>query len=122
MMAFVRWRGNSAQLLTTVYDHGRSRQILLANLHGAYATTTSVRKAVAEQFPDVVVDWHAVDQALAIGPSTALPPSPAQLEWATVASWLQDWAMDRTQGFPAERAALQVAAQVLTAWQARRPG
>ncbi len=81
----------------------------------------SVRKAVAVQFPEVVIDWHAVDQALAIGPSTA-PASPAQLEWATVASWLQDWAMDRTQGFPAERAALQVAAQVLTAWQARRPG
>ena len=120
-MAFVRWRGNSAQLLATVYDQGRSRQILLANLHGAYATTPSVRKAVAEQFPDVVVDWHAVDQALAIGPSTA-PASPAQLEWATVASWLQYWAMDRTQGFSAERAALQAAAQVLTAWQARRPG
>ncbi|PSR25977.1 MAG: hypothetical protein C7B46_20415 [Sulfobacillus benefaciens] len=121
-MAFVRWRGHSAQLLTTVYDQGRSRQILWANLHGAYATTPSVRKAVAAEFPDVVIDWHAVDQALAIGPSSSPPPSPAQLEWATVASWLQDWAMDRTQGFSAERAALQAAAQVLTAWQARRPG
>ena len=120
-MAFVRWRGNSAQLLATVYDQGRSRQILLANLQGAYSTTASIRKTVADQFPEVVIDWHAVDRALAIGPPTAVPPSSTQLEWATVASWLQDWAMDRTQGFPDERATLQAAAQVLTSWQARRP-
>ena len=31
-MAFVRWRGNCAELLATVYENGRSRQILLANL------------------------------------------------------------------------------------------
>lgn len=96
-----------------MYDHGRSRQILLANLH---------RTMVAEQFPEVWIDWHAVDQALAIGPATAVPPSSTHLEWATMASWLQDWAMDRTQGLPAERATLQAAAQVLTFWQARRPG
>ncbi len=41
-LAFVRWRGNSAQLLATGYDQGRSRQILLANLHGAYATTAFI--------------------------------------------------------------------------------
>lgn len=105
-----------------MYDQGRSRQILLTPLQGAYATPASVRKAVAEQFPEVVVDWHAVDQALASGPPTAVPPSSRQLEWATVASWLQDWAMDGTQGCPAERAILQAAAQVLTSWQARRPG
>ena len=32
-MAFVRWRGNS---VTTLYDQGRSRQVRLACLGGAY--------------------------------------------------------------------------------------
>ena len=83
-MAFVRWRGNSAQLLATVYDQGRSRQILLANLHGAYATTASVRKTVAEQFPEVVIDWHAVDRALATGPlrqCRQVPRNSSGLRW-----------------------------------------
>ncbi len=121
-MAFVRWRGNSAQLLATRYEHGRSRQILLANLHGAYVTTASLRQTVTERFPEVVIDWHAVDQALALGPTTDTPPSAEQLEWSIVASWLQEWAITGPQGYPGERATLQAAAQVLTTWQARRPG
>ena len=121
-MAFVRWRGNSAQLLATVYDQGSSRQVLLANLHGAFATTPSLRAAVTHDFPSLTIDWSAVDRALAVGPPTAVPPTPQQLQWATVASWLQDWAEDPTQGRPAERAQLQAAARVLTTWQAQRPG
>ena len=38
-MAFVRWRGNSADLLTTVYQEGRSRPVRLAELGGAYTLT-----------------------------------------------------------------------------------
>lgn len=41
-MAFVRWRGNGAQLLATATDQGRPRHLLLANLHGAYRTTPSL--------------------------------------------------------------------------------
>ncbi len=37
-MAFVRWRGNCAQLLTTITVDGRPRHRLLANLHGGFAT------------------------------------------------------------------------------------
>lgn len=31
-MAFVRWQGNSAGLLTTVYEEGAGRQVWLAGL------------------------------------------------------------------------------------------
>lgn len=41
-MAFVRWRGNSASLLTTVYDQGKSRQVLLARLGSGYTVPRSV--------------------------------------------------------------------------------
>ena len=74
-MAFVRWRGNCAQLLATVTDQGRPRHLLLANLHGAYRTTPSVWQQVAQRFPTVVVDWAAIDRALAQGPATA-PAAP----------------------------------------------
>ncbi len=77
---------------------------------------------VVEQFPEVMIDWNTVEQALAIGPVATVSPNSQPLEWATVAPWLQVWAMDVTQGFPAERATWQAAAQVLTSWQARRQG
>lgn len=67
-MAFVRWRGNSAELLTTLYDQGRSRQVRLACLGGAYSVDPLVRATVAERFPAIRVDWEAVDRALAEGP------------------------------------------------------
>ena len=67
-MAFVRWRGNSAELLTTVYDQGRSRQVRLACLGGAYVVAPEIRDRVADHFPGIRVDWEAVDRALAEGP------------------------------------------------------
>ena len=64
--AFVRWRGTCAQLLATVYENGRSRQILLTNLPNAYVLQAQ-RKAVSTRFPDIHVDWAAVDEAIARG-------------------------------------------------------
>ncbi|MDA8204749.1 MAG: hypothetical protein M0Z36_01670 [Thermaerobacter sp.] len=119
-MAFVRWRGNCAQLLTTVYEQGRSRQLLLANLHGGFATSPSLWAAVAERFPSVTVDWAAVDRALAVGPVSASPPTAEQLTWAAVAHHLQKWALETNDGYPEEREALRRAADVLTGWQSRR--
>jgi len=61
-MAFVRWRGNSAELLTTVYGQGRSQQVRLATLGGAYTVEPHVRAAAAERFPGIPIDCAAVDQ------------------------------------------------------------
>ena len=74
-MAFVRWRGNCAELLTTVYENGKSRQILLANLPQDYASDW-VREQVAKEHPDIRVDWLAVERALAHGPKAKPTPEP----------------------------------------------
>ena len=72
-MAFVRWRGNSAALLITVYEKGRSRQVLLAALDCGYRVPAGIQAYVNEHFPDVFVDWNRVNQAMAQGPSSAAP-------------------------------------------------
>ncbi len=72
-MAFVRWRGNCAELLTTVYENGKSRQILLANLPQDYASDW-VREQVAREHPDIRVDWLSVERVLARGPKTKPTP------------------------------------------------
>ena len=74
-MAFVRWRGNCAELLTTVYENGKSRQILLANLPQDYASDW-VREQVAREHPDIRVDWLDVERALARGPKAKPTPEP----------------------------------------------
>ncbi len=74
-MAFVRWRGNCAELLTTVYENGKSRQILLANLPQDYASD-GVREQVVQEHPDIRVDWLAVERALARGPKAKPAPEP----------------------------------------------
>ncbi len=111
-MAFVRWRGNCAQLLATITVDGRPRQRLLCNLHGAYRTTPQFRQHITATFPDVSVDWAAVDHSLAQGPPTAIPPSPEQRQWADAAHRLSEWAtMSRV---------LMMAADILTRWQSYR--
>lgn len=117
-MAFVRWRGNCAQLLATVTVDGRPRQRLLSNLHGAYRTTPQFRQCIADAFPDVSVDWVAVDRSLAQGPPTAIPPSPEQLQWAEAAHRLSVWATTSTD--PEDRRVLTMAADLLTRWQSYR--
>ena len=74
-MAFVRWRGNCAELLTTVYENGKSRQILLANLPQDYAAGW-VREQVATNHPDIRVDWLAVERVLSRGPKANPHPEP----------------------------------------------
>ncbi|MGC8474411.1 MAG: hypothetical protein ACP5PW_08425 [Candidatus Dormibacteria bacterium] len=115
-MAWVRWRGGCAQLLATVWDHGRSRQVLLVNLQGAYAASTRLRAAVTAQFPTIPVDWAAVDRALAAGPPGTPALTPPQNTWATVAHDLRTWAL--ATEVPSERGALDAAAAVLTTWLA----
>ena len=64
-MAFVRWRGNCAQLLATLSVQGHSRQICLANLEGRYAVPDWIRMRVQDEHPAIRVDWERIDRALA---------------------------------------------------------
>ncbi|NMP25040.1 hypothetical protein [Sulfobacillus harzensis] len=119
-MAWVRWRGQSAQLLATVWEDGRSRQRVLANFHGAYSVSWSLREAVARNFPGLPIDWAAVSEALAQGPPAEPPLSPTAWDWARVEHQLQVWA-HQSWGDAPERACLQAAAAVLSSWRSRHP-
>lgn len=94
-LAFIRWRGNSAELLTTVYDKGRSRQVRLACRGLVHAARAEDRADVASRFPYVRVDWDAVDQTLAIGP-------PAPQASRTAHGWPNDRLLCRAPDY-AER-------------------
>ena len=116
-LAFIRWRGSSASLLATVYTAGRSRQILLANLGGAYAVHPALQARVTPQFPTIRVDWAAIDRALAAGPPGSAPLTAEQWTWEAAAHALRDWA--RQTAVPGDRGSLENAAAVLTNWMAR---
>jgi len=121
-MAWVRWRGHCAELLATVYENGRSRQRCLANLRGAYAVPEDIRQQVTTQYPQLRIDWAAIDAALAQGPPGAAPLTPDQQTWLTVETALRQWAHDATLGWPDERACRLRAANILTHWRANEPG
>ena len=118
-MAFVRWRGNCAQLLATITVEGRPRHQWLANLHGAYRTSPRLWAQIAAEFPTLVVDWAAVDRALALGPPTGIPPTPQQLTWADTAHQLSVWSTQPGHA-AAEQQILAQAAEILTRWHSQR--
>ena len=120
-MAFVRWRGNCAQLLTTIFEQGRSRQVRLAVLRGRYASAAE-QSLVQRDFPQIQVDWQAVDAALAKGPPAIAPQVPPEhLEWAAVEHHLRTWAERARPQWPKDAQRLDRAAEVLTWWRAGRP-
>ena len=113
-MAFVRWRGNCAELLATVYDQGRSRRLRLVHLV-EMRVTPELRAEVAARFPGVRVDWDAVDVALARG-------SPAdRLEWCHLQRRLHYWAALGEARQPQEARALRAAAAALGNWRCAPP-
>ncbi len=118
-MAFVRWRGRCAQLLATVYDHGTSRQVLLANLGGALSISQSLQDAIAQRWPTLTIHWSVINEALALGPPGTPAPAPAQRTWLDVAYLLRQWA-DTHAHAPQERRDLFAAATLLTAWHAQK--
>jgi hypothetical protein len=125
-MAFVRWRGNSAELLTTVYDQGRSRQLRLAALGGAYTVAPEIRAAVAERFPTIVVDWDTVERALAEGPPHERAQAAAgvpneRLEWLELERRLRYWAGMIEPRFDWQAGRLRAAAAVLAEWRRGKP-
>ena len=119
-MAWVRWRGKSAQLVATVWEQGRSRQRVLANFHGAYSLSWSLRETVERNFPALAIDWVAVAEALAQGPPEEPPLSTTAWDWARVEHHLQVWA-HQPWGHADERASLRAAAAVLSSWRSRHP-
>ena len=64
--------------MTTERRHGQSVQRYLASLGGAYAVSPPQRAAITLRYPTVPIDWAAIDDALAAGPSAprALDPCP----------------------------------------------
>jgi hypothetical protein len=125
-LAFIRWRGNSAALLTTVYDQGRSRQVRLANLGGAYVVHAEVRAEVAERFPDIPVDWEAVERELTEGPpseqaATAAGVPNERLAWLDLERGLRYWAGMIEHRHREHAGALRAAAAVLAQWREGKP-
>lgn len=112
-MAFVRWRGNSATLLATVYEQGRSRQILLAALGGGYGVPSGVRAYVSERFPEIPIDWDGVNEAMAKGPPNAPSLTHAQLSYLEAEQQLREWATLAITPFHREKQQLIDAANVL---------
>ena len=125
-MAFVRWRGNSAELLTTVYDQGRSRQVRLACLGGAYVVAPEIRDRVADHFPGIRVDWEAVDRALAEGPphekaQTAAGMPNDRLEWLELERRLHYWAAMIEPRSAGDAQGLRAAAALFASWRWGKP-
>jgi hypothetical protein len=124
-MAFVRWRHGAAELLATVYDHGHSRQVRLACLGGAYHVYDETRAQVAHRFPDISVDWQAVERSLVIGPPAERAARAAsgepdhRLQWLDLEQALRRCAADA--GDTCDAAALHGAADVLNRWRAAGP-
>jgi len=119
-MAFVRWRGNSATLLATVYEQGKSRQVLLAALGGGYSISAEVKAQVRAYFPDLFIDWEKINDAIAKGPASAPPLTVEQLAYLEVEQRLREWADKPITPFPDEARQLLHAAQVLTSCRARQ--
>ena len=125
-MAFVRWRGNCADLLATVYEEGRSRQVRLAGLGGAYTVVPEIREEVGRRFPHLRVDWNAIDRALAVGPpreqaATAAGVPNDRLEWLELERRLRYWAALAAPRGPQEAHRLTAAADLLAHWRSSRP-
>ena len=117
-MAFVRWRGRCSQLIATIYQDGRSKKITLANLPGFYVFE-STKRHVTEKFPQIKVDWAAVDRALAQGPPGILKKdTPTQhLIWADIEHCLREWAECAEKTSTSDATYLRTAADVLTRWR-----
>lgn len=117
-LAYVRWRGNSAALLATVYEQGRSRQVQLAPLGCSYRVPNGIREHVTEHFPNIVVDWETINQSMAQGPSNAAPLTAEQLSYLEVENHLRDWA-NVAKSYPGESQQLLAAANVLSGFRSR---
>ena len=121
-MAWIRWRGTNAHLMMTERRQGHTVQRYLASLGGAYAVSASQRASLEARYPEVSMDWAAIDEALAAGPPGAGTLSAPEWDAVHIEHQLRMWAENATDLFPAERAALAQAAHALQSWRARSDG
>jgi len=117
-MAFVRWRGKCAQLLTTIYSDKGSKQVTLANLPD-FHVTKGIKNEVEQKYPGINVDWIKVARMLAKGPAnTQKEKTPDKhQDMAEVESRLRTWAAETGETVVANR--LNFAADALLGLRAR---
>ena len=118
-MAWIRWRGQSAQLMATIWHDGKTRQRYLASLGGVYTVPDWVQQQITDRFPTIPIDWTAIQAALVQGPPGSPSPTAGMLSWAEVEARLRDWVRTGPEGYPGEHEALRAAAHVLESWRAR---
>ena len=118
-MAWIRWRGQSAQLMATVWHDGKNRHRYLASLGGVYTVPEWKQAQIQQRFPGIPIDWAAIQATLVQGPPSGPPPTAAMLDWAEVEARLWEWARTGPEGYPGEHEALREAARVLESWRAR---
>lgn len=86
-MAFVRWRGETAQILASVWKEGKSKQVRVCSLPPEQRTITpGLKEIVAKEVPDVVIDWDEIQNQLDAGPAGG--------DYMRTAVQLAMWAMD----------------------------
>jgi hypothetical protein len=114
-MAFLRWRGRCAQLLTTIC---RSKQITLINLPDFFISEAD-KQHVANKFPSIKVDWVAITRSLAEGPPKVLTTKTPEehIVMAEVEYYLRKWA--ETAPLLKDASHLKAAASILVEWRAK---
>ncbi|MCY0892595.1 MAG: hypothetical protein OWR52_03685 [Acidibacillus sp.] len=86
-MAFVRWRGETAQILASVWQDGKSKQVRVCSLPPSQRTITlGLKEIVAKEVPDVAIDWDAIQTELDAGPQGG--------DYMRIAVQLSMWAME----------------------------
>jgi hypothetical protein len=79
----------------------------------------AVRQYVTVNFPDIPVDWDAVNVAMAKGPVGSPPLTKQQHNFLTVENFLREWS-NHSSPFPQENVQLLRAADVLKNWRIRQ--
>jgi len=116
-MAFVRWRGKCAQLLTTIYTDKGSKQVTLTTLPD-FHVSQETRQEVERNYPDVKLDWNKITRTLAKGSPEMMKKIPDEhMDMAEVESHLRKWAAQADNRTDANR--LYLAADVLLGLRAR---
>lgn len=97
-MAFIRWRGRCAQLLATVYQDGRSKQIRLLTMP-EFHITPHMQELVEQAHPAIRIDWDKIHRDFAKGPPMHLvSPMPEEhQEMAIVENRLRKWSRAMTE-------------------------
>ncbi len=112
-MAWIRWRRDTAQLMAPVWENGHSHQQYLGSLGSEYSVPPHRRAHITARFPTVLIDWEAINRAVATGPQGTPPLSPTAWTWATVEWQLEVWSETGLAWDQTERQALPFAALVL---------